>query len=418
MGRARSDNGWLIAACVSVSLLMALAYGFSARPQFEAAAEIEIDPEGTGRATKDWWESESRRLRDVAFVSRVISRYDLAGSPELARGPVLTPLQRIWMRVSRRDRAVQGGSPTTAALLSRVSVREGATPIRFVVAVRAYDAKFTALVANAVVRTLIDEAAPPADDQADDPAEWLAARARAPIGDAAASDTTGSLDARRRGLEADLAQALSRKAHADDAAAEIGRMFEAVRRESALEDLDGPEIGRSQAVRLARRELAETDARRARLEESLGPRHPDVVAIHERLQKQREILAEQQRRFMDEARRAAEDSARRAREAGDSVAALRAQLSDLRAVPPPAAAPRSERPGHTVASTPGAKVASPAGDRKSPVRVVSPATAPLRPSFPDVGRTLALAVFTGLAIGLSLALVRSRLDPGRDDGGN
>lgn len=422
MRRAPRSGWWweergTLAACIVASVLLSAAYSFSARPEFEAAAEIEIDPGGGGLPTPAWWERESHRLRDADFLSRVISRYDLAGSPELAAGPMSTPLKRALRRIQTRGDGpgAEAPAPATAALLSRVAIHAGTKPHRFVLVVRAYDARSAALLANGVARTFVDEISWPEPDTADDPREWIAARLRVPPGGDRAGSTprAPSIDPRRPSLEADLALARARSARARAEEDEAKARLDALRREAIAGTLDGPELGPIQALQSAQRDLTETDSRRANLEQSLGPRHPDVVAIHERIRRQRADLAAEVARLVQRAEAAADASARVAEAARGSVAAIRAQLSGPReSAPSNAATPTPEAAaGHQsllAQARPSRATRLPGAERTA--RLVSGATVPSRPVFPDLTRNLEVATAVGLLMGLLLARLPARLD--------
>lgn len=342
-------------------------------------------------------------------VSRVIREYDLAGVPELATGPMLTPIERLWGRVTTRSRETVGGPDAAAvALRSRLSIRRGERPLRFVVVVRGYDANFTALAANGLARTFVDDASPGVRERRD-VVGWLEARLKAAKDVSASPTEAAPLTDRRRSLEVELRRALARTLRAEAAAEALTARAQSLRRAASSERLEGSEFEASPAVQSALRDLAETEARRANLEQSLGPRHPDVVAIRDRLFGERERLGKEIGQIVREAEVAADSSTRAAILEKDSVASLRAQLSGL-SLGPPAAPARPAAP--QLAEAP--KRDLPAGavhlDDPRAARLVSTALPPSRPYSPDLLLNQAIAAVAGLSFGLCLAFVRSAME--------
>src|SRR6185436_19348441 len=102
---------WLIVACVIVSMVLATAYNYTARPRYEAVAQIEIRktrPDLTPgndvveAVTPEWIETQYRMLVGKSLITKVVERYDFTSSPELGAGPMRSPIELIRTKVFGR----------------------------------------------------------------------------------------------------------------------------------------------------------------------------------------------------------------------------------------------------------------------------------------------------------------------------
>lgn len=392
----------LVLACAATAVLVTAAYTLSVRPRYEAVAEIEIESTPPRPTDASWWEAEARRALSTPVLTRLASKYELTGTPELQGGPLRTPLERLRARL-RETAPAPVEEPAVASLRSRIRARPNAPKGRLVLTVRAHDPRFAALAANGLARVFAEDAAGMAADRQGEAAGWLESRLAVATDGAAAApgpEAPGS-EATQDQAERRLAEARERAVTSSSEAAETRRRADALRRSTEAEILDALEGAAGDAARSARQVLAETEARRADLEQSLGPRHPDVVTIHDWLRRQREALAAEAARVVREAEAAAAAAEREAAEARrerDAAARALAALGEGRAMDPVSTPATTARP---VEEVPPTANAGPGW------RVAAVATPPTRAASPNVQRNLAFGAASGLFLGLTLALVRA-----------
>src|SRR5204863_9698362 len=124
-------------------------------------------------------------------------------------------------------------------------------------------------------------------DQSAEATKWLESRLQAEQQQARSSfealrsfeDKSGStnLEARQRLAEARLQEASARllQARAETAAKKAN--YEQLRRQSLSELMSLPELSTSDSFQAMRKQLLDLEFRRADLDQSLGPKHPDVI---------------------------------------------------------------------------------------------------------------------------------------------
>jgi uncharacterized protein involved in exopolysaccharide biosynthesis len=134
----------LIAACVLAGLVVAGIYSYTSRPLYQATAQIQIDRDAPnvltsrevvdlGQAGLDYFQTQYQILRGRTLAERVVEKIGFQKSAELKTGPLLSPLERIQVRLFGKtpkvllDKDGMKLSPAVAAFRSRLTIEPMAT---------------------------------------------------------------------------------------------------------------------------------------------------------------------------------------------------------------------------------------------------------------------------------------------------
>lgn len=428
---------WLIVACVIVSMVLATAYNYTARPRYEAVAQIEIrktrpdlspGKDVVEAVTPEWIETQYRLLVGKSLITKVVERYDLTSSPELGAGPMRSPVELIRTKLLGRATEDFGPgipvAPAVRAFRSRVTVRPIPRTSLVDLVFRAYDPRFAAMAANGLAQTYVDESRSDRSDQSTEATKWLEARLQAEQDQARSSfealrsyeERSGSsnLEARQRLVEAKLQQASAQLLQARSERASKKAYLDQLRRMSPSELLTLPELGASSSFQGMRKDLVDTELRKAELDQSLGPKHPDVVGLDSRIQSIRAALTNEARGVVRAVEAAYEGASRQESVLAGSVAAAQAEMSALRDKSPEyQTLKRDADTSNEIAQVLArrgkeASVESAVNDRT--VRLIEAAEVPQAPVFPNRTANLQIAFLVGLATGVLLVAAKERLD--------
>ena len=428
---------WLIVACVVVALVLTTAYNYTARPRYEAVTQIQIRKtrpdlspgvDVTDAVTPDWIETQYRILVGKSLITKVVERYEFTSSPELGTGPMRSPIELIRTKLFGSAPADFGPgipvAPAVAAFRSRVTVRPIPRTSLVDIVFRAYDPKFAAMAANGLAQTFVDESRSVRSDQSTEATKWLEARLQSEQEQARSSfealrsyeERSGSsnLEARQRLAEAKLQQASTQLLQARGEKASRKAYLDQLRRMTPGELMTLPELATSTSYQAMRKDLVDTELRKSELDQSLGPKHPDVVGLDARIQSIRGTLANEARGVIRSVEAAYEAASRQEAVLSASVGAAQAEMSSLRDKSPEyQTLKRDADTSNEIAQALArrgkeASVESAVDDRT--VRIVEPADVPQAPAFPDRTGNLQIALLVGLATGVFLVSAKERLD--------
>lgn len=430
-------NRFLVLACVVVALVLTTAYNYTARPRYEAVAQIEIQktrPDLTPGAdvvsavTAEWIETQYRIMVGKSLITKVVEKYDLTSSPELSTGPMRSPLELVRTRLFGRQIEDFGPgiavAPAVSALRSRITVRPVPRTSLVDLVVRAYDPRFAAMAANGLAQTFMDESRSERVDQSTEATRWLEARLKTEQEQARSSfealrnyeDKSGSsnLETRQRLVEARLQQANSQLLEARAQKASKKAHLDQLRRLSSTELLTMPDLAGNAAFQAMRKELVDAELRKTDLDQSLGPKHPDVVALDTRISTLRSSLLTEARGVVRAAEAAYEAADREEAILIASVNSAQAEMAALRDKSPEYQTLKREADASNEIAQALAKrgkeasVESAINDRT--VRIIEMAETPQSPVFPDRTGNLQMALLVGLGVGVLLVAARDKLD--------
>ncbi|WP_293800300.1 GumC family protein [uncultured Bosea sp.] len=428
---------WLAIAALS-GAVAAVGAGQFATPRFTATTELTIAPSNLLIAPNDLYatniqsdsqildvESKMRMIASGNVIRRVVEELDLRNDPEFAPSPWLPNFLRA-----------SGQPPETTELARTVARRVTVTRQErsYVVSVSAWasDASLSARLTNAIVETFRAEIVRADAERVGRAAQGLAARLDEIK--AAATEAEDRVDAFRRahGLQQGLSkqplssEALERmSAKLTDAKARLAEAEARYNEVSRSVSTQGVQGGAVQSQTLAGLLADEAGLRRqvAVLSKTLGPRHPSLAnvlaeadALAKAIKSETERLRRAARIEVDQARRAldtlnGETKALRGHVSVDDQALVRLRELEREA---------SARTGlYQTFLTRAGETAQRQQIDATDVRVITPATAPLRPSWPPrpivaagAGLVLGLLIATGALTGLGyLRAVRRSATP-------
>ena len=427
----------LIGACVLVGLALATAYNYTARPRYEAVAQIRIQktrPDlspGSDIAeavTPEWIETQYRIIVSRSLLRKVIERYDLTSSSELGAGPMRSPLELIRTRFFGGSSYEFGSgmdvAPAIVALRSRVTVRPVPRTSLVDLVFRAYDPSFAAVAANGLAQTYIDESRLNGSDQSTEATKWIEARLQAEQDQAKTSfqalreyedkSGTSNLEARQRLAEAKLQQASAQLLGARSDRASKKAYLDQLRRQTPSELLTLPELAASASAQGLRKQLSELEIRKSELDQSLGPRHPDVLDLGNRIQSLKASLSNEARGVVRSVEAAYEAASRQESVLAASVAAAQQEMASLRDKSPEYQSLKRDADTSNEIAQALARRGKEAGVESAindtTVTLMEAAERPSAPVFPDRTGNLQLAIAVGLATGILLVALRDRLD--------
>jgi polysaccharide biosynthesis transport protein len=295
----------IILTCLGVSFAIAILFNYTSRPVYEATAQILIDRDTPNvlpnkelvdlvQAGSDYYQTQYQLLRSRALAERVVERLQLQKSGELATGPMMSPIERVQRLFGHAPSALVDPngiplSPAVGAFRSRVAVEpipgSRLVNLRF----RAYEPRIASDAANALAQLYIEQSLELRFTTSTEATGWLSERlkeqqARVEAAEKALQDyreREGLVNQEeRQGLVEQKLQALQ--------GAVLDARTERIAKETLYNQIasSGPAqaenfslVVGSEPVQALKIELAALQKEEARLSESLGERHPDMVRV-------------------------------------------------------------------------------------------------------------------------------------------
>jgi capsular exopolysaccharide synthesis family protein len=428
----------LVSTCLGVAFLLATLYNYAARPLYQATAVVLIDRQAPnvlpGKEVQetstgsDYYETQYALLRGRSLAQRVVERLELTKSAEFRQGPLLGPWERL-QRLFGRAGATQGDeglplSPAVAAFRSRVEVEP--VPGSRLVSLRftAYDPALAAQAANTLAQLFIEQSLEFQYTASAEATAWLKERV---------GEQQRKVDEAERALQQyrereGLVNFEERQSLADQKVGALASALLAARTERLAQEALVRQLAslppdqlatmslvlESSVVQGLRARLAELRDEEARLSDTLGARHPEMLKLRDRIEATQAKL----RGEIADVVRSAESAYQttRAREASlqqDLEAAKREALVVSRKAIEHGALKRQvdthqqvlrELLGRTQETGLETELTS------TNIRVVEKADVPRRPLYPRRLRNYQLALILGLAIGIALAVLFEHLD--------
>src|SRR5512136_2914427 len=96
----------VVLTCLGVSLALAVLYNYTTRPVYRATTQILIDRDTPDvlpnkelvelvQAGADYYQTQFQLLKGRALAERAVTRLKLQDHPELATGPMMSPVERV-----------------------------------------------------------------------------------------------------------------------------------------------------------------------------------------------------------------------------------------------------------------------------------------------------------------------------------
>lgn len=426
----------IVITCLSVSLLVAVLHNYTTRPVYQATAQILID-KATPKVlpTKDLvdpgiqdYQTEYELLRGRALTEKVVERLELQKSPELKTGPRMGPWERFQRTFLGKPPVVGSEgiavSPAAAAIRSRLTIEPLPGGRLVNIHFRAYDPSLAAQVANTLAQLYIEQSLDFRFLTSSEATNWLSERLREQKRKVAEAERALLEYQALHGL-VDLDEregAASEKVTTLGAAVMSARM-ERIARETLLNQMrslppsqlpSASSVASSPAVQALRSRVAELQTEQARLSESLGEKHPEMIRL-------RTEIAAAQDKLQAEARsvvRALEGDlqAARAKEASLQANVEQAKQESLeigrKAIEFGALKREVESNKQLFQSlmSRSKETGLETELKASNVRTVEKAEVPRAPILPRRARNYQIALLVGLALGIGLGLLFEHLD--------
>ncbi len=426
----------IIAATVFAFLLAAAAWAWAQTPLFTATAEVLITPRqqtliGGGLISPGlsselmMIESQARIIVSETVLRRVVKGEGLEDDPEFngtrPAGGLLARLRRL-LGGEKREAGESREEIALRSLMKRLKVRRAEKTFVLEISVTSEDAAKSARLANAIARAYIADQTESKATTAGKVNTLLAERLevlRRQLAEAERKVETFKRsndivatgrdqienEARLKRLGEELEKA---RARAASARAREAKVRAALAAGTVPEATD--EATRSPVISQLRAEYARASARAASLAQSLGPRHPLLLAARAQADRIRGLILEELSRIARSARAEAQSAMREVRELEkalerqkQAVARLNGTRVRLRELEREAAARRKVYETFLLKS----KESGEASKLQIPdARIISPALPPEFPSWPKKKLILGLAGFLGLGFGIAFALLR------------
>jgi len=402
----------LLAACAGGALLVAALHNLTARPQYEAVAQILFDP-----TSPDVLSGEQVQDSQGTDGEEDHTQLQLLGSRTLA--------EKVLARLGRRaDAEFGGGSPAARidVLRSRLSIeplRESRlVNLRF----RAHDPELAAQAANLLARLYVEQ--------------WLEFRSAAFREAAARLEEVGRNEAGRLAATEEALQRFreqerllgpdGRQGEAGLAgltAALMATRIERISKQTLYRRMEGrsaaeletfPPVLAAASVQTVKAELAGLEAEQARLGETLGDRHPRMVDLRARITAALEQARAEVRTIVEVAKKDAETAA--AREAGLAreleAARHAALLRQRKALRLRVLQQEVESRRELLQELRRRRLETGLASRlqATNLRIMEEAEAPRSPVLPRTWRNYRLAVVLSLGFGIFLCVLFERLD--------
>jgi len=428
----------LIATCLGVSLLIATLYNYTARPIYQGTVQILIDKvqpkvlpikELVDGATADF-QTEYQLLRGRALLERVVGKLDLQKSPELQTGPTISPWERFQRKLLGKvppppvDADGIPMPPAVAAVRSRLTVEPlpggRLVNLRF----NAYTPQLAALVANTIAETYIEQSVNMRYTTTSAATEFLSEQMRDQKHKLEAAETALQEYKKKHGLVGldEKEGVASDKIQSLEAAVMSARM-QRIAKETLYSQLrnvppsalaTSAQANSNPGLQDARQKLSDLQAEQARLAESLGDKHPDMVRVRADIRAAEERLRNEAQNFLRGLQNEYQVAANQEATISANLAGAKRESLDSNSVVAEYGVLRREVDSSRQLFESLMSRAKETGletELKSTnVRIVERAEVPGGPFLPRRTQNYQLAVLIGLALGILLTLFFEHLD--------
>ncbi len=433
----------LIAAILAAAVLAGFAVALLTPSRYTATTVLLVDPRqqrvvqseavlsgiGTDSAAV---ESQIEVIQSTTLARRVIEELHLEDDPDYRPSALGAAVAQLRALVPGHDAAA--GDPVqrlVARFEENIRVqRRGQTYVLEVGSV-ARDPERAAAIANVLARAYLAQQVTLKRDATQEASGWLDGRLddlrrQADAADRAVADykaahnivDTGDRGGQRQTLvEQQLADINAQLVQARVKQSDVQSRYDQVKRASPDSVGDGglPEALSSPVILALRTQYAGTARNVAEMTQIYGPRHPAIRTGQAELDELRRQLSAELGRIASGLRNELDSAKARARSLESSLKSLKSQSADtdqdsirLRELQREADATRTVLQQFLLRY----KETTEQQSLQVPdARVLSPASAPLRPSSPNVSLIIGLSVVAGLALGLGAAVGADRISP-------
>jgi succinoglycan biosynthesis transport protein ExoP len=427
--------------CLSVSLIVAVLYNYTTRPVYQAAAQILIDRDtpnvlpnkelvDLSQGSADYYQTQYQLLRGRMLAEKVVERLGLQKSAEFQTGPMMTPWERFQRRFLGRPPAValdHDGmplSPAVAAFRSRVTVEP--VPGSRLVNLRftAYEPPLAAQAVNALAQLYIEQSLEFRFTTSTEATGWLGDRLKEQQQKVEIAEKALQQYREKEGLlNFEEKQSLMDQKLSALNGAVLNARTERITKETVYNQMRNlgpaqlesfPMVIGSLVIQRLKSQLSDLEKDQARLSETLGDKHPDLIKVRSQIRATEEKLRSEIRDVV----RAAETDYRTA---GQQEANLQVSLDVVKreALEVNRKAIEFSVLKREVESNQqlykellnrNKQTGLETELKTTNIRVVEKAEVPRAPISPQHVRNYQLAVLIGLALGVGLTVLFEHLD--------
>ncbi len=376
-----------------------------------------------------YYQTQFQLLKSRALAERTVERLQLQKHPELMTGPMMSPWERVQRLFGRLPRSTVGPdgirlSPAVAALRSRIIVDPVPNTRLVNLRFNAYDPQVAANAVNALAQLYIEQTLEFRFTTSTEATGWLSERlaeqqAKIDTAEKALqeySEREGLIDQEsREGLveqRLDSLNAAVIEARTDRISKET--IYRQIATLSPAQLTSHPQAMSSGAMQALRAELSALREEHARLSQTLGDRHPEMVRVRTGIQTTEQKLREEARNVVRAAEseyrtalaresrlqanlEAAKGEAQQVNRKGFELGALRREVESNRQIYEDLLTKTKQTGLETKLKT-------------TNIRVVERAETPRAPARPNKLRNYQLALMFGLVFGVGLALLFENFD--------
>jgi succinoglycan biosynthesis transport protein ExoP len=431
----------LIVVCPIVSLLFATLYNYTTRPLYQATSQILIEHDipnvlptkevmEYAQNGADYYQTQYQLLRGRNLAEAVVQKLNLQHSAEFQTGPMMSPWERFERKFLGKAPVLPVGndgiplSPAAAAFQSRLLIEpvlgSRLVNLRFM----AYDPGLSALAVNTLAQLYIEQSLDFRYTTSSEATGWLAERQGEQKKKVEEAERALQDYRERQGLvNFEEKQSLAEQKLQTFAQAAMNARTERITKEtlynqfrslptSQLESF--PLVSSSISMQQLREHLGELRRDQARLSETLGDKHPDLIRLNSEIK----VAEDKLRSEIQFIQRSVESDYRAALQQEASLAAnLEAAKKEALEVNRKAiefgVLKREVDANQQVFRdlTNRTKQTGLEAELKSTnIRVVEKAEAPRVPIAPERGRNYLLGLLIGIGLGIGLASLFEQVD--------
>lgn len=299
----------IVATCLGVGLLVAILYNYTTRPVYQATAQILIDRDLPNvlptkelldtQAGTDYYQTQYELLRGRMLIERVIEKLELQKSAEFHTGPIMSPWERIERRFLGKppDPAFDADGmplpPTVAAFRSRLQVEPLAGSRLVNLRFSAYDPGVAASAVNTLAQHYIEQSMEFRFTTSSEATGWLAGRAAEQKRKVEQAERALQAYREREGLvNFDEREGLGSQKVVALSSSVLQARTERIAKESLYSQMRSlpssqlasfPGVLSNPIVQGLRTRVSELQQKQTRLADTLGDRHPDMLALRSEL---------------------------------------------------------------------------------------------------------------------------------------
>jgi len=299
----------IVLTCLGVSLAAAVLHNYTTRPVYRATAQILIDRDTPNflpnkelvdivQGGTDYYQTQYQLLRGRSLAERAVERLKLQTHPELATGPMLNPWERIRVLFGQPPSAAVDPSglplsPAVAAFRSRVEVAPIPGSRLVNLSFLAFDPQVAADAVNTLAELYIEQSVELRFTTSTEASGWLSEQLKQQQAKVEAAEKALQEYREREGLvNQEEKQGLVEQKLEMLNGAVLEARTDRISKESVYNQIASmgpgqiesfPLVLGSEAVQALKAERAQLQKEEARLSETLGDRHPDLVRVRSQI---------------------------------------------------------------------------------------------------------------------------------------